>query len=167
MQNIVVAIPRKFGIWLSLGGFHERGHDWGSDRRIYNSHIIIDKQGAVCHSQTLPWWLLLSQYYWHSNFIHRRNCFSLQEVPFVWCGAARKRCFFKRKCLHNPWTIPRALSPNSHWQGVILSCHTKCIVHLFSEKLCLKCFTIPPRVIWDIPKQSKSDHGWQTSYHEC
>lgn len=50
----VLNFSRKLGIWLSLGGFHERGLDWGSDRRIYNSHIIIDKQGAVCHSQTLP-----------------------------------------------------------------------------------------------------------------
>lgn len=48
-----LSVFRKLGIWLSLGGFHERGHNWGSDRRIYNSHIIIDKQGAVCHSQTL------------------------------------------------------------------------------------------------------------------
>lgn len=63
MQHFFVATSRKLGIWLSLGGFHERGHDWGSDRRIYNSHIIIDKQGAVCQSQTLPLWLLLSQNY--------------------------------------------------------------------------------------------------------
>lgn len=41
-------------MWLSLGGFHERGHDWESDRRIYNSHIIINDKGTVhltiCHS---------------------------------------------------------------------------------------------------------------------
>lgn len=60
--SLVLAVYRKLGIWLSLGGFHERGHDWGSDRRIYNSHIIIDKQGAVCHSQTLPLWLLHNYY---------------------------------------------------------------------------------------------------------
>ncbi|XP_056883322.1 deaminated glutathione amidase isoform X1 [Takifugu flavidus] len=40
-------LARKLGIWLSLGGFHERGHDWGSDRRIYNSHVIIDEQGKT------------------------------------------------------------------------------------------------------------------------
>uniref|UniRef100_H3C5S9 Nitrilase 1 n=1 Tax=Tetraodon nigroviridis TaxID=99883 RepID=H3C5S9_TETNG len=40
-------LARNLGIWLSLGGFHERGHNWGSDRRIYNSHIIIDKQGQI------------------------------------------------------------------------------------------------------------------------
>ncbi len=38
---------RKLEVWLSLGGFHERGHDWESDRRIYNSHIIINDKGAV------------------------------------------------------------------------------------------------------------------------
>lgn len=39
--------PRKLEVWLSLGGFHERGHDWETDRRIYNSHIIIDDKGTV------------------------------------------------------------------------------------------------------------------------
>lgn len=34
-------------MWLSLGGFHERGHDWESDRRIYNSHIIINDKGDI------------------------------------------------------------------------------------------------------------------------
>lgn len=36
---------RKLGIWLSLGGFHERGEGWETDRRIYNSHIIINDMG--------------------------------------------------------------------------------------------------------------------------
>ncbi|TRZ03983.1 hypothetical protein DNTS_022891 [Danionella cerebrum] len=40
-------LARKLGVWLSLGGFHERGHDWESDRRIYNSHIIINGEGEV------------------------------------------------------------------------------------------------------------------------
>lgn len=38
---------RKLEIWLSLGGFHEQGHDWESDRRIYNSHIIINDKGII------------------------------------------------------------------------------------------------------------------------
>lgn len=40
-------LARKLEMWLSLGGFHERGHDWGSDRRIYNSHIIINDKGDI------------------------------------------------------------------------------------------------------------------------
>lgn len=40
-------LARKLGMWLSLGGFHERGHDWESDRRIYNSHIIINDKGDI------------------------------------------------------------------------------------------------------------------------
>ncbi|XP_068443834.1 deaminated glutathione amidase [Clinocottus analis] len=40
-------LARKLEVWLSLGGFHERGHDWESDRRIYNSHVIINDKGDV------------------------------------------------------------------------------------------------------------------------
>ncbi|KAJ8336653.1 hypothetical protein SKAU_G00378730 [Synaphobranchus kaupii] len=40
-------LARKLEVWLSLGGFHERGEKWESDRRIYNSHIIINAQGHV------------------------------------------------------------------------------------------------------------------------
>ncbi|KAK2913327.1 hypothetical protein Q8A67_001726 [Cirrhinus molitorella] len=40
-------LARKLDVWLSLGGFHERGHDWTTDRRIYNSHIIINGQGEM------------------------------------------------------------------------------------------------------------------------
>ncbi|XP_023696147.2 deaminated glutathione amidase isoform X2 [Paramormyrops kingsleyae] len=40
-------LARKLGIWLSLGGFHERGEDWETDRRIYNSHIIINDTGSI------------------------------------------------------------------------------------------------------------------------
>ncbi|KAI3376276.1 hypothetical protein L3Q82_016788, partial [Scortum barcoo] len=40
-------LARKLEVWLSLGGFHERGHNWESDRRIYNSHIIVDDKGTV------------------------------------------------------------------------------------------------------------------------
>ena len=38
---------RKLGVWLSLGGFHERGEDWDTKQRIYNSHVIINEQGSV------------------------------------------------------------------------------------------------------------------------
>lgn len=37
---------RTLEVWLSLGGFHERGPDWVSDRRIYNSHVIINEKGT-------------------------------------------------------------------------------------------------------------------------
>ncbi|KAG7465252.1 hypothetical protein MATL_G00174500 [Megalops atlanticus] len=40
-------LARNVGVWLSLGGFHERGGDWETDRRIYNSHIIINEQGDI------------------------------------------------------------------------------------------------------------------------
>ncbi|XP_030635940.1 deaminated glutathione amidase [Chanos chanos] len=40
-------LARNLDVWLSLGGFHERGHDWEADRRIYNSHIIINGQGDI------------------------------------------------------------------------------------------------------------------------
>ncbi|XP_019899154.2 deaminated glutathione amidase isoform X2 [Esox lucius] len=40
-------LAKKLGVWLSLGGFHERGHDWVMDRRIYNSHIIINEKGDI------------------------------------------------------------------------------------------------------------------------
>ncbi|KAM4611416.1 deaminated glutathione amidase [Polymixia lowei] len=40
-------LARKLKVWLSLGGFHERGHEWETDRRIFNSHIIINDQGSV------------------------------------------------------------------------------------------------------------------------
>ncbi|XP_034086299.1 deaminated glutathione amidase [Gymnodraco acuticeps] len=40
-------LARKLEVWLSLGGFHERGHNWESDRRIYNSHIIINDNGEI------------------------------------------------------------------------------------------------------------------------
>ncbi|XP_061664445.1 deaminated glutathione amidase isoform X1 [Syngnathoides biaculeatus] len=40
-------MARKLDIWLSLGGFHERGRDWESEQRIYNTHIVIDNQGEI------------------------------------------------------------------------------------------------------------------------
>ncbi|XP_029436494.1 deaminated glutathione amidase [Rhinatrema bivittatum] len=40
-------LARECGVWLSLGGFHERGSDWENDKRIYNSHLILDSKGSV------------------------------------------------------------------------------------------------------------------------
>lgn len=40
-------LASKLNLWLSLGGFHERGHDWETDRRIFNSHIIINDKGDI------------------------------------------------------------------------------------------------------------------------
>ncbi|KAG7496425.1 deaminated glutathione amidase [Solea senegalensis] len=40
-------LARKLDVWLSLGGFHERGPKWETDRRIYNSHIIINEKGDI------------------------------------------------------------------------------------------------------------------------
>uniref|UniRef100_A0A6I8MYG9 CN hydrolase domain-containing protein n=1 Tax=Ornithorhynchus anatinus TaxID=9258 RepID=A0A6I8MYG9_ORNAN len=39
--------PRECGLWLSLGGFHERGPDWETTPRIYNCHVLLDGHGAV------------------------------------------------------------------------------------------------------------------------
>lgn len=32
-------------MWLSLGGFHERGQDWLTTQRIYNCHVLLDPAG--------------------------------------------------------------------------------------------------------------------------
>nr|XP_061806780.1 deaminated glutathione amidase-like [Nerophis lumbriciformis] len=40
-------MARKLDIWLSLGGFHERGPEWEAQRRIYNCHIIMNNQGEI------------------------------------------------------------------------------------------------------------------------
>ncbi|XP_076145003.1 deaminated glutathione amidase isoform X1 [Alosa pseudoharengus] len=40
-------LARKLRVWLSLGGFHERGENWETKKRIYNSHIILNDQGDI------------------------------------------------------------------------------------------------------------------------
>ncbi|KAJ6652109.1 hypothetical protein lerEdw1_013366 [Lerista edwardsae] len=40
-------LARECGVWLSLGGFHERGSDWECTRRIYNAHLLLDSQGSL------------------------------------------------------------------------------------------------------------------------
>ncbi|XP_067425777.1 deaminated glutathione amidase isoform X1 [Emydura macquarii macquarii] len=40
-------LARECGVWLSLGGFHERGRDWASTQRIYNCHLLLDSTGDV------------------------------------------------------------------------------------------------------------------------
>ncbi|XP_063001950.1 deaminated glutathione amidase isoform X2 [Elgaria multicarinata webbii] len=40
-------LARECAVWLSLGGFHERGRDWESTGRIYNCHLLLDSSGAV------------------------------------------------------------------------------------------------------------------------
>ncbi|XP_026543338.1 deaminated glutathione amidase isoform X1 [Notechis scutatus] len=40
-----VSLARECGVWLSLGGFHEKGKDWESTRRIYNCHLLVDATG--------------------------------------------------------------------------------------------------------------------------
>lgn len=34
-------------MWLSLGGFHERGKDWATTQRIYNCHALLDPTGET------------------------------------------------------------------------------------------------------------------------
>lgn len=40
-------LARDCGVWLSLGGFHEKGSGWDEDRRISNSHVILDSEGHI------------------------------------------------------------------------------------------------------------------------
>ncbi|XP_053551583.1 deaminated glutathione amidase isoform X2 [Bombina bombina] len=40
-------LARELKIWLSLGGFHEKGPRWDQDRRIYNSHLVLDDTGHI------------------------------------------------------------------------------------------------------------------------
>ncbi|XP_044305138.1 deaminated glutathione amidase isoform X2 [Varanus komodoensis] len=40
-------LASECAVWLSLGGFHERGSDWESTGRIYNCHLLLDPKGAI------------------------------------------------------------------------------------------------------------------------
>ncbi|NXQ58097.1 NIT1 amidase, partial [Anthoscopus minutus] len=40
-------LARECNVWLSLGGFHERGQDWDSTGRIYNCHLLLDSSGVL------------------------------------------------------------------------------------------------------------------------
>uniref|UniRef100_A0A6J0UZ00 Deaminated glutathione amidase isoform X1 n=2 Tax=Pogona vitticeps TaxID=103695 RepID=A0A6J0UZ00_9SAUR len=41
------SLARECRLWLSLGGFHERGSDWETTGRIYNAHLLLDPQGTL------------------------------------------------------------------------------------------------------------------------
>ncbi|XP_054035211.1 deaminated glutathione amidase [Dryobates pubescens] len=40
-------LARECKVWLSLGGFHERGQDWAATQRIYNCHVLLDPAGTL------------------------------------------------------------------------------------------------------------------------
>ncbi|XP_059805874.1 deaminated glutathione amidase isoform X2 [Hypanus sabinus] len=40
-------LARESRLWLSLGGFHERGPHWDQDRRVYNTHLLLDDSGQT------------------------------------------------------------------------------------------------------------------------
>ncbi|XP_077444949.1 deaminated glutathione amidase isoform X2 [Stigmatopora argus] len=40
-------LARTLDLWLSLGGFHERGPDWEAERRVYNTHVVVNNQGQI------------------------------------------------------------------------------------------------------------------------
>lgn len=40
-------LARESGVWLSLGGFHEQGPDWDRERRIYNTHLLLNDSGEI------------------------------------------------------------------------------------------------------------------------
>lgn len=115
---------RKLEVWLSLGGFHERGHDWESDRRIYNSHIIINDKGN------------LSLHSFHCYYTHRHTFQDPQSMFSTW------------------WFLSVRSDTLSHWHtviiftGDIISVYRKS--HLFDVELPEKgvslkesAFTIP------------------------
>ncbi|XP_071970650.1 deaminated glutathione amidase isoform X2 [Engystomops pustulosus] len=41
------SLARDCSVWLSLGGFHEKGSKWDKDPRISNSHVILDAAGDI------------------------------------------------------------------------------------------------------------------------
>ncbi|XP_021031114.1 deaminated glutathione amidase isoform X1 [Mus caroli] len=43
-------LARECGIWLSLGGFHERGQDWEQNQKIYNCHVLLNSKGSIVAS---------------------------------------------------------------------------------------------------------------------
>uniref|UniRef100_A0A8C0RNF4 Deaminated glutathione amidase n=2 Tax=Canis lupus familiaris TaxID=9615 RepID=A0A8C0RNF4_CANLF len=45
--SVLCAQPRECGLWLSLGGFHERGQDWEQTQKIYNCHVLLNNEGSV------------------------------------------------------------------------------------------------------------------------
>ncbi|NXE71629.1 NIT1 amidase, partial [Calcarius ornatus] len=48
-------LARECDVWLSLGGFHERGQDWDSTGRIYNCHLLLDNSVSPM-SPPVPSW---------------------------------------------------------------------------------------------------------------
>lgn len=46
--------PRECGLWLSLGGFHERGQDWEQTQKIYNCHVLLNRKGETSQLSSLP-----------------------------------------------------------------------------------------------------------------
>lgn len=50
----VSLLPRECGIWLSLGGFHERGQDWEQNQKIYNCHVLLNSKGEPAEPLSLP-----------------------------------------------------------------------------------------------------------------
>ncbi|XP_043820602.1 deaminated glutathione amidase isoform X2 [Dromiciops gliroides] len=47
LVNRYARLARECGLWISLGGFHERGKDWEQTRRIYNCHVLLDSKGSI------------------------------------------------------------------------------------------------------------------------
>lgn len=42
-----IQLARECGLWLSLGGFHERGQDWEQTQKIYNCHVLLNSKGET------------------------------------------------------------------------------------------------------------------------
>jgi len=41
------ALAKEHGLWLSLGGFPERGPRWADDQHIFNTHVVVTAAGEI------------------------------------------------------------------------------------------------------------------------
>ncbi|XP_066284827.1 deaminated glutathione amidase-like isoform X1 [Branchiostoma lanceolatum] len=46
LMTRISALAKKHDVWLSLGGFHEKGSESDSSR-VYNTHVMMNDQGAI------------------------------------------------------------------------------------------------------------------------
>ncbi|KAE8588854.1 hypothetical protein XENTR_v10022778 [Xenopus tropicalis] len=70
-------LARECGLWLSLGGFHEKGPNWDTDRRISNSHVVLDNTGHIVSVYRKA----------HLFDVDLQNGVSLRESSFTLPGA--------------------------------------------------------------------------------
>uniref|UniRef100_A0A672G1M8 Nitrilase 1 n=1 Tax=Salarias fasciatus TaxID=181472 RepID=A0A672G1M8_SALFA len=96
LQGDIICRYANLQVWLSLGGFHERGPDWEKDRRIYNSHIIINDKGIVVQSELTS--------------VYRKSHLFDVELPEK--GVSLKESSFT---VPGPSLLPRSTPPSERW----------------------------------------------------